>query len=192
MGRSKRNKHNKKELTEKEIERIKERNLRRQIAQNKKQQRRNEKRGTNKIKNIMEEKLLLAVYDNFLKKCNKNNVFDNSQYIGTFESIPVFSLYDIGGSEPVLTTAGSTSVKFEVYEITKAVMDKVNNLQSCYPDNPTASFLEIESISTPFGEASVHVFLDDMSAYYNDATLISSGDWLDYKMTHKQTNLKLN
>ena len=187
MGRSKRNK--KKELTEIEIARALERNERRRINAELKKERRNK----NKTRIQMEKNVLLAVYDNLLKKCSKHDVLTNSTYLGSFESEPVFNMFDVGGgTEPFITELGSTSVKFEVYEVTPKILENVDSLQSYYEGFPENSYMEREEINTPYGKAFTYFFTEDVDVCFKDATRIFSGDYYDYKQTTVKKVIKLN
>ena len=156
---------NKRQLNEFELERIKERN---------------------KNKNVkMEENFLLAVYANLRKTCKKHNIIMSSKYLGSFYTIPIFSLWDIGGSEPVVTLGGSTSIKLEVYEISSDKLKEIDNLENYIPNNLDHSYMKREEIESPFGRVSIHILNDiiEGNELYAESKKILSGDWVDYKNT---------
>ncbi len=183
---------NKKELNEFELERIKERNkIRLEKSELKKQQK---KERRNKNKNIkMEEKFLLAVYANFRKTCTKHNIIMSSKYLGNFYTIPIFSLWDIGGTEPIVTLGGSTSIKLEVYEVSAAKLKEIDNLENFIPNNLAMSYMKREEIESPFGKVSIHILNDTIedNELYTESKKILSGDWVDYKNTQFENQLKL-
>jgi len=181
-----------KALSEYQLQRVIERNALREQKRNEKREKKQRQRINH---NKMEEKILIAVYDDLRKGMSKHKNFENSKYLGTFFSLPVFTLWDLGGIDPMLTNSGTTSIKLEVYEVNKTTLEKIDTYQSYFPESPNNSYALREKIETPFGVAEIYFLNDEVESNpaYELATIIKSGDWVDNYETNrtKQTSLKI-
>lgn len=117
---------------------------------------------------------LIAVYGSLLSGLHNNYILEDSKLLGSFKSKPEFSLYSLGGF-PGLKTSGNTEVLMEVYEVNDRVAQRVDNLEGYSPDRP-ATFYDKIPIETPFGEASVYTYVNDIP----EERLVKSGNWKDY------------
>ena len=136
---------------------------------------------THKI--IDDETVVIAVYGYLRKECeNFFHIKDSAKLLGSYYTLPEFTLYSINGS-PGLLKEGSTSVLLEVYEISKAdwySLEWSNNLEGNIENIVTKKSLYIDKlIKTPFGEAVVF-FIDPSQVSLNNAPKIPNGDWVDY------------
>jgi len=120
------------------------------------------------------KKNLIAVYGSLLSSLHNNYILEDSKLLGSFKSKPEFSLYGLGGY-PGLKTDGNTSVLMEVYEVNDKVAQRVDNLEG-YSSNRPATFYDKIPIKTPFGEASVYIYVNDIP----EERLVESGNWKDY------------
>lgn len=119
-------------------------------------------------------KTLIAVYGSLRKGLHNHRLLENSTLLGTFNTEPEYSLYSLG-SYPGLKNYGNTSVVMEVYEVDDRTAMMVDGLEG-YNPNRKATFYDKIKIDTPFGEANVYVYVDDIPK----ERLIESGDWKQY------------
>lgn len=126
-------------------------------------------------------KHLVCVYGSLLSDLGNHRVIqgENTEFLGEFTSEPVYSLYSLGGF-PGLKEDGETAVKMEVYSVDDEVAKRVDRLEGYSPDRP-ATFYDKKPIETPFGTASVYIYVDDIPA----ERLVKSGDWRDYLESRK-------
>jgi gamma-glutamylcyclotransferase (GGCT)/AIG2-like uncharacterized protein YtfP len=118
------------------------------------------------------DKALIAVYGTLRKQHgNHDHFLRNAEYMGTFKSEPVYTMYSLGGY-PGLKENGTTSIVLEVYAVTAAEAAKVDGLEGYHSDR-TPTFYDKKSISTPWGEAGIYIFVNNCSGY----RVIESGDW---------------
>ena len=130
------------------------------------------------------KKHLVAVYGSLLSGLGNHRVIqgENTELLGEFTSEPVYSLYSLGGF-PGLKEDGETAVKMEVYSVDDTVAKRVDSLEGYSPDRP-ATFYDKKPIETPWGTASVYIYVDDIPK----ERLVESGDWRghleDRKLLH--------
>lgn len=120
-------------------------------------------------------KYLIAVYGSLRSGLNNHQLIKSSNYVGTFDSEPVFSMYSLH-SYPGLILNGSTSIKFEVYEVEKDVFKKVRGLEGYDENNKKSSHYLENTINTPWGNAIFYVYNRDIK----DLPIVESGDWKDF------------
>lgn len=121
-------------------------------------------------------KNLVAVYGSLRNELGNNPVIQspNTVFLGAFESKPEYSLYDLG-YYPGLKENGETSVVMEVFEVDDEVALRVDRLEGYSPDRE-ATFYDKKSIETPFGIASVYIYVPQV----DQRNLVESGDWKEY------------
>jgi len=130
------------------------------------------------------KKHLVAVYGSLLSGLGNHRVIqgENTELLGEFTSESVYSLYSLGGF-PGLKEDGETAVKMEVYSVDDTVAKRVDSLEGYSPDRP-ATFYDKKPIETPWGTASVYIYVDDIPK----ERLVESGDWRghleDRKLLH--------
>jgi len=120
------------------------------------------------------KKNLIAVYGSLLSGLHNNYILEDSKLLGSFKSKPKFNLYSLGGF-PGLKTGGNTEVLMEVYEVNERIAQRVDNLEG-YSSNRPATFYDKILIDTPYGEASVYIYVNDIPK----KRIVESGDWKDY------------
>lgn len=125
------------------------------------------------------KKILVSVYGSLRKNMGNNHLLSTSKYLGEFQSKPEFSLYSLG-YYPGLKTNGNTSVKMEVYEVTEKVARSVDNLEGYTPGSNSNTFYDKIPIETPYGEASVYIYVNDIS----EKKIVKSGDWKAFKQSY--------
>ena len=127
------------------------------------------------MKNIKNKKFLIACYGSLRKGKGNDHLLSTSKYLGTFQTKPEFSLYSLG-YYPGLKTNGNTSVTMEVYEVTEKIAKSIDSLEG-YTPNDNNTFYDKIPIETPYGEASVYIYVNNILK----ERLVESGDWKAFK-----------
>ena len=70
----------------------------------------------------------IAVYGSLRKDLGNNPILFGSNFLGEFQTEPIFSLYDLGWY-PGLKPNGNTSIKMEVYEVSEIISKRVDQLE---------------------------------------------------------------
>ena len=117
------------------------------------------------------ENVLIAVYGTLRQGFGNHRLLDNARMVGTFQSEPEYSLYNLGGF-PGLKQEGSTSVTMEVYEVNPEEARRVDRLEGYEPGRP-ATFYDKVPIETPWGTAGVYIYVGGV----REENLIASGDY---------------
>ena len=126
------------------------------------------------------KKTLIAVYGTLRKGFgNYNNHLTNAEYLGTFNTPPIYSLYDLGGF-PGLKNNGTTSVVMEVYSVNPQEAYGVDRLEG-YSENQTPYFYDKQPIETPWGTAGVYVYVNNLSG----VPIVESGDYYEHRKGEK-------
>lgn len=108
----------------------------------------------------------------------------NSEYLGTFNSEPRFTMYGRRAGFPILTDKGTTSIVYEVFKVKDpVVLERLHDLEGCSgtPKDPE-SWYDITSIDVPTGkdgemeQAWIYLqhSLEEVVGIYEP---IVSGDW---------------
>lgn len=121
------------------------------------------------------KKNLIAVYGSLLSEMHNNYILESAKLLGTFKTEPIYNLYSLG-SFPALKTGGNTSVTMEVYAVDDTVAEKVDRLEG-YTPGGNNTFYDKIPIETPYGEASVYIYVNDIP----QDRLVESGDWKAFK-----------
>ena len=121
------------------------------------------------------KKNLIAVYGSLRKNMRNDHLLSTSKYLGTFQTKPEFSLYSLG-YYPGLKTNGNTSVTMEVYAVDDTVAERIDRLEG-YTPNDNNTFYDKIPIETPYGEASVYIYVNNVLK----ERLVESGDWKAFK-----------
>ncbi len=124
------------------------------------------------------KKTLIAVYGSLRKGMGNDYLLSTSKYLGEFQTKPEFSLYSLG-YYPGLKTNGNTSVTMEVYAVDDTVAEKVDRLEG-YTPGGNNTFYDKIPIETPYGEASVYIYVNDIP----QERLVESGDWKAFKQRY--------
>lgn len=124
------------------------------------------------------KKILIAVYGSLRKGMGNDHLLSTSNYLGDFQTKPEFSLYNLG-YYPGLKTGGNTSVTMEVYEVDEKTAERVDRLEG-YTPGGNNTFYDKIPIETPYGEASVYVYVNNIP----QERLVESGDWKAFKQSY--------
>ena len=123
-------------------------------------------------------KKLIAVYGSLRKGFGNHYIVENSKYLGDFQTKPEFSLYSLG-FYPGLKLNGNTSITMEVYEVNDKTAERVDRLEGYTPGGHNTFYDKIP-IETPYGEASVYIYVNDIP----QERLVESGDWKAFKQSY--------
>lgn len=118
----------------------------------------------------MKKKIRVAVYGSLMKGLSNHKFLKNSDYIGTFYSLPNYSLYSIT-YYPGLKLNGNTSVKFEVYKVTPEVLQELDQLEGVAQE-----YYVKHTMETPYGLACVYIFNREV----DERAIIKHGDWAEH------------
>jgi gamma-glutamylcyclotransferase (GGCT)/AIG2-like uncharacterized protein YtfP len=124
------------------------------------------------------KKTLISVYGSLRKNMGNDHLLSTSNYLGDFQTKPEFSLYSLG-YYPGLKTGGNTSVTMEVYEVDEKTAERVDRLEG-YTPGGNNTFYDKIPIETPYGEASVYIYVNDIP----QERLVESGDWKAFKQSY--------
>lgn len=124
------------------------------------------------------KKNLIAVYGSLRSDMSNYHLLSTSEYLGDFQTKPEFSLYSLG-FYPGLKTGGNTSVTMEVYAVDDTVAERVDRLEG-YTPGGNNTFYDKIPIETPYGEASVYIYVNDIP----QERLVESGDWKAFKQSY--------
>ena len=132
---------------------------------------------------INKDKYRVAVYGSLRKGLsNHKNHLENSKFLGVFDSNPDFTMVSLGGF-PGLLENGSTSIKFEVYEVNKKDFTNIRRLEGFNSINPESGLYKEKSIHTPFGESTIYIYnVDNEEKYLKrmENRIVKRGDWKSY------------
>lgn len=115
----------------------------------------------------MNKKIRVAVYGSLMKGLSNHKLLKDSEYVGIYYSLPIYSLYSLT-YYPGLKLNGNTSVKFEVYKVTPEVFKKLDELEGVAQEYYVKS-----TVDTPYGPACIYVFNREV----DERNLIRHGDW---------------
>jgi gamma-glutamylcyclotransferase (GGCT)/AIG2-like uncharacterized protein YtfP len=126
--------------------------------------------------------MLVAVYGTLRQGgSNHNKYLSNTEYVGMFESLPIYSLYDVNGFFPGLQEHGNHSVVFEVFKIDSIDLARLDILEGVKENDPSNGLYSRIEIDTPFGKAFTYIYKRKCLS----TRLIQSGDWNEYHEINK-------
>lgn len=127
--------------------------------------------------NMNASNCLIFVYGSLLSDMSNHGLLDNpfAELLDTFETPPDFTLLDLGWY-PGVVMVGDTSVKGELYRVSQAVWQDVEQLEG-YPE-----FYDRTVLDTPHGPAVMYVLGEDYLSKYES---VSSGDWKSHRLQSK-------
>lgn len=124
----------------------------------------------------MKKRTKVAVYGTLRKgEYNWARLLDGkSEYLGTYETTPNYTMYDNGGF-PIVIDKGHNKIVYEVYEVDENVLQSLNRLEGCtgIPGHPE-NWYDIIPIETPTGKAFMYVMHKE-----KDLEIIKNGDWVN-------------
>lgn len=123
----------------------------------------------------------IFVYGTLRKTDVRNSVLDNSEFLGSYKSIPKYTMYSLGAF-PCITFGGKTSIVGEVYAVDDYTLNRLDLIEG-HPNFYTR--MPIELLDNNMELSSVNA-----QAYFivnDDPTgqSIKSGDWLD-RFSHEE------
>jgi len=118
--------------------------------------------------------VLISVYGSLRSKMYNNRLLKDSEMLGTFNTEPIFELYDLG-SFPGLKPNGKTSIVMEVYSVDEQTAKNVDRLEGYTPGGNNTFYDKIK-LMTPWGESSVYIYVNDLP----EERLVKSGDWREH------------
>lgn len=135
------------------------------------------------------ENKLVAVYGSLRQGMHNHYVLERSEYIGSFNSEPMFTMYNVNDRYPAVINEGSNSIVMEVFSASKEVQKKLDYLEGYSPNfEKSDNYYNKEIIETPYGKAFIYFFNND----YSKLEKIESGDWSSWiKNYEKKNNVKI-
>ncbi len=123
----------------------------------------------------------IFVYGTLRKTDVRNSVLDSSEFLGSYKSIPKYTMYSLGAF-PCITFGGKTSIVGEVYAVDDYTLDRLDMIEG-HPNFYTRMPIELLDNNTEISSV-------NSQAYFivnNEPTgkSIKSGDWLD-KFSHEE------
>lgn len=113
-----------------------------------------------------------GVYGTLREGCGNHRLLENSTYLGTILSPPMFTMKHLGGFPALIP--GETRIVMEVYEVDKPTERNLWRLEG-YSPNGRHNLYDITKIKTKFGTISVFTMSEKAC---EDSPIIHSGDWL--------------
>lgn len=129
--------------------------------------------------------ILVGVYGSLREGLSNHKILGNSKLVGTFQTLPEFSMYDLG-SYPAIINKGNTSISVEVYEVAEHTLEKLDCLEGYYSFNSATNHYNRRKIDSPYGEIYVYLY-NDVLENLNLQKIVESGDWKDYHETKHLT-----
>lgn len=127
---------------------------------------------------------LVAVYGSLLKGLyNHNNYLGEAEYLGEFDTLPLFTMYDFGNF-PGVIMEGNTSIRMEVYKVTNDELRDINRLEGYAEKSPKGGLYDRIKIKTPYGKAYMYV----KNTVSKAIPVVADGDWKDYITNIKKQN----
>jgi len=132
--------------------------------------------------------MYVAVYGSLRKgHGNFEYLLKGEEFIGQFETEPIYTLLDLG-SFPGLVKAGGTSVVMEVFDVDAEKLKKLDGLEGYYGvAEKKTNHYNREKIDSPFGPVSTYFYnkMKKKEAY----RIVPDGDWTDYNKTKQVISL---
>lgn len=125
--------------------------------------------------------VLICVYGTLRAGQGNHNFIlkGNAKCLGTFKSEPTFTMYGRRAGFPSLVPKGSTSIEYEVYEVTdQRTMERLHGLEGCngIPGSPHNKFYDIMPMKTPVGDGWIYI----RNGYDGgEDSIIKTGNWLN-------------
>lgn len=125
---------------------------------------------------MKDETKLVAVYGSLRKGFGNHYLLKDSKYLGEYDTEPIYDMYSIS-SFPGLVTGGNTSIKMEVYEVSKEVLRRLNGLEGFIADHHVNNLYNRISIPTPYGDAYTYIY----NCSVVTKVKVESGDWKTFR-----------
>lgn len=133
-----------------------------------------------------EDYALVAVYGSLRKGLHNYNALDmdEEEFLGEFDTPPVYSMFAVSPSFPGLLEGGSTSIKMEVFQVSAEKLSDLNGLEGYYTPNAATNMYNRITIDTPWGQAYTYIY----NCNVGKSQLVESGDWKEYYNMRKLVN----
>ena len=119
----------------------------------------------------------IAVFGSLMAGNEHHDEFlDEATYLGEFNSEPKYNLYKMG-KEPVIKLEGISSVRMEVFRLSKANLNNIGALRGFIKNNHADNVTNRKVIITPYGRALLFAY----NGKVDKLNMIPTGDWKDYK-----------
>lgn len=125
---------------------------------------------------MMKNKIKVAVYGSLRKGLHNHSYLKNAKYIGSYYSLPEYTLYSLG-SYPGLKLNGSTSVMFEVYEVTQDEAKDIDSLEGV-----DYELYVKQSVTTPYGKCCLYIYNKNV----DNKEVVKHGNWFEYAKVNVQ------
>lgn len=123
--------------------------------------------------------MTVAVYGTLRKDGSNNPLLATATYRGSFRSEPIYVMKDVAsGGFPGIKQGGNTSILFEVYRVNKSDLAALDGLEGYKGKGDKNNHYNRKIINTPYGKAITYEYNRNFKV---NNTLISSGDWIEYK-----------
>ena len=125
----------------------------------------------NNLKELNMEQIVF-VYGTLKKGKGNHYILENSDFLGSFTTPPVYKL-TCNSFFPMVEREGSTAVVGELYRVDQATLSRLNTLEGFISKGNPNNFYDIDSLETEFGEALIYV--GNKGEGYD--TVVESGNW---------------
>ena len=130
-------------------------------------------------RNKMEKRYLIGIYDSFRRKgkFNINFITTESKLIGSFSTLPIYSMYDVDQDDCIIVEGGNCSIKMEVWELTESALNVLERNYSYYEELRDEDNIYLKKeINSPFGIISIFIY----NEVYGTSNPVEDGDWIEH------------
>ena len=116
-----------------------------------------------------------AVYGTLKRGYSNNTLLKDSEYLGTFQTEPNYTLFD--GGFPIVEREGSTPITVELFKVTEpSVVDRVNALEGFTGEKGHPSnWYDVDHVTLPNGIVA-NMFVMDRGQS-GRSNIVESGNW---------------
>jgi len=119
--------------------------------------------------------IYFAVYGTLKRGRNNNYLLGASEYLGTFQTAPAYTMFD--GGYPVVERDGTTPITYELFKCNSTrIKESIFALEGCHSQiqHDPNNWYDFDKIETPHGEAVIFV-MDKGASGRNH--IVNSGNW---------------
>jgi gamma-glutamylcyclotransferase (GGCT)/AIG2-like uncharacterized protein YtfP len=122
----------------------------------------------------------VAVYGSLVKGMHNHDYYlGKAKYVGEYYTTPDFTLYSLN-SFPGLKKNGCTSIRMEVYDVSKIELKRIDSLEGYVKSNPNNHY-ERTIMKTPYGRAIGYEYNHPVKGL----PVVSGGCWKQFKRLQK-------
>lgn len=122
-------------------------------------------------------KVLIAVYGTLrMGEGNHRLLEGRAKYLGTFKTLPKFTMYGKNSGFPIVTPSGKTPITYELFEVSdNNTLSRLHSLEgfSGFMNHPK-NWYDVTPIDTPHGQA--YMYIQDRE-FEGTQSIITTGDW---------------